>query len=242
MTASSPIILIGGGGLGPWAWERVTPKLNDHGFHTVTPQLRTTGDDATPATAVGLDDWVEDVSRALTGHADATLVAHSFAGYVAAAVLERRPHSIDQLILIDAVLPQPGKSWFDVMGADVAAFMTSLAHKEAIPWFSREQLDQLYPDNGIGDADFAWMQQRLTAQPIGTYAQLAIKEPLNTTNATVAYVRCLRTSPPAADVSAEQLGWRYRTLDAGHWPMITHPAETARVLMELATSEPPSQL
>jgi pimeloyl-ACP methyl ester carboxylesterase len=37
-------------------------------------------------------------------------------------------------------------------------------------------------------------------------------------------------------VSAEQLGWRYRTLDAGHWPMITHPAATARVIMELATS------
>jgi pimeloyl-ACP methyl ester carboxylesterase len=236
MTASSPVVLIGGGGLGPWAWERVTPILQDQGFHTRTPQLRTTGDDATPAAAVGLDDWVEDVHESLTGHADATLVAHSFAGYVAAAVLERRLHSIRRLILIDAVLPQLGRSWFDVMGADVAAFMTSLAHDGAIPWFSREQLDQLYPDSGISDADFAWMQQHLTAQPIGTYTQPAINEPLSAAGAPVAYVRCLRTSPPAAEVSAEQLGWSYRTLDAGHWPMITHPAQTARVIMELATS------
>ncbi|WP_275003528.1 alpha/beta fold hydrolase [Promicromonospora iranensis] len=234
MTANSPIVLIGGGGLGPWAWERVAPILNDHGLHTMTPQLRTTGDDATSAAGVGLDDWVEDVSGALTGHRDATLVAHSFAGYVAAAVLERRPHSIRQLVLIDAVLPRPGKSWFDVMGSDVATFMTSLAHEGSIPWFSREQLDQLYPDNSIGDADFAWMQQHLTAQPIGTYTQPAINKPLSATDASVAYVRCLRTSPPAADVSAEQLGWRYRTLDAGHWPMITHPAETAHVIMDLA--------
>jgi pimeloyl-ACP methyl ester carboxylesterase len=202
----------------------------------MAPQLRTTGDDATPAAAVGLDDWVEDISLALTGHVDATLVAHSFAGYVAAAVLERCPSSVRKLILVDAVLPQPGRSWFDVMGADVAAFMTSLARDGAIPWFSREQLDQLYPDNGIDDADFAWMQQHLTAQPIGTYTQPAISEPMSATGVPVAYVRCLRTSPPAADVAAERLGWRYRALDAGHWPMITHPAETARVIMELATS------
>ena len=122
------------------------------------------------------------------------------------------------------------------MGADVAAFMTSLANDGAIPWFSREQLDQLYPGNGIGDADFAWMQQHLTAQPIGTYMQPAINEPLSAAGVPVAYVRCLRTSPPAVEVSAEHLGWSYRTLDAGHWPMITRPAETARVIVELATS------
>ena len=236
MTASNPIVLVGGSGLGPWAWGRVTPILNDHGFQTITPQLRTTGDDSTPARTVGLGDWVEDVTTKLTGHADATLVAHSFAGYVAAAVLERQPHGIRQLILIDAVLPQPNKSWFDVMGPDVAAFMTSLAHDGAIPWFSREQLDQLYPGHGITDADLAWMQQHLTAQPIGTYTQPAIREPLSTTNASVAYVRCLQTSPPAADVSAEQFGWGCRTLDAGHWPMITNPAETAQVVMDLAES------
>ena len=236
MTASSPIVLIGGSGLGPWAWERVTPILHDHGFRTITPQLRTTGDDATPANAVSLDNWIEDIDEALSDQADATLVAHSFAGYVAAGVLERRPQSIRRLIFIDAVLPQPGRSWFDVMGAGVAGFMTSLANDGAIPWFSRDQLDQLYPDNGIGDADFAWMQQHLTAQPIGTYTQPAINEPLSAAGVPVAYVRGLRTSPPVAEVSAEKLGWSYRTLDAGHWPMITHPAETACVTMELATS------
>lgn len=112
MTASSPIVLIGGSGLGPWAWERVRPILHDHGFHTITPQLRTTGDDATPANAVSLDNWIEDIDEALSDQADATLVAHSFAGYVAAGVLERRPQSIRRLIFIDAVLPQPGRSWF----------------------------------------------------------------------------------------------------------------------------------
>lgn len=230
MNANNPVVLVGGSGLGPWAWDRVTPILTDHRFHTVTPKLR----DQTPAETVSLDDWVEDVSTELTGHA--TLVAHSFAGYVAAAVLERHPHSIRRLILIDAVLPQPDRSWFDVMGPDVEAFMKSLAHDAAIPWFSREQLDQLYPGHGITDADYAWMRQHLTAQPIGTYAQPAIKEPLSTFTANVAYVRCLHTTPPAADALPEEFGWDYRTLDTGHWPMITNPAETAQVIMDLTDS------
>ncbi|AKU95735.1 salicylate esterase [Labilithrix luteola] len=235
MNPTSTIVLVGGSGLGPWAWQRVTPILNRHGFQTVTPQLRTTGEDRTPAKTVTLDDWVEDLSAAVSGLADAILVAHSFAGYVAAALLERQPRSIRKLIFLDAVLPQPGRSWFDVMGPDVAGFMTSLASDGATPWFTREQLDQMYPGHGIVDADFAWMKSHLTPQPIATYANVSITKPLETATANVAYVRCLRVAPPAADLTTHP-GWEHRTLDAGHWPMITDPAETAQVIIELARS------
>lgn len=236
MNANNPIVLIGGSGLGPWVWDRVTPLLTDHGFESVTPRLRTTGGDATPAEAVDLDAWVEDVCEALSGLTEATLVAHSFAGYVAAGVLERQPHSVRRLIFIDAILPRPNQSWFDVMGSGVATFMTGLAQDGAIPWFTREQLDQLYPGHGISDADFEWMGPRLAGQPIVTYTQAAIKEPLTADAARAAYVRCLVTNPPVEDVPTEQLGWDYRTLATGHWPMVTHPEETAHVIMELAGS------
>lgn len=235
MKANRPIMLVGGSGLGPWAWERVTPILGDRGFQILTPQLRTSGAASATGSPVVLDDWVEDISAALTDRGDVTLVAHSFAGYVAAALLERRPHNIRQLIFIDGVLPQPGKSWFDAMGPDVASFMMSLAQDGTIPWFSREQLDQLYPGHGITDADFAWMQCHLTPQPIGTYTQAAIEKPLSATTARLTYLRCMNTNPPAADLSADRSSWEYRTLDAGHWPMITHPADTARVIIDFAS-------
>jgi pimeloyl-ACP methyl ester carboxylesterase len=206
------IVLLGGSGLGPWAWERVTPHLPDD---TRTPDLN----------GATLDDWVEQaVDADLT---DVTLVAHSFAGYVAAGVLARRPHRIRTVILLDAVLPQPNRSWFDVMGGDVEAFMRSIAVDGAVPWFTREQLDQLYPAHGITAADFAWMRPRLRAQPIATYARPAITRPTDPRRLT--YVRCLRTTPPAApEIDPD------RTLDAGHWPMITHPEETATVITELS--------
>lgn len=206
------IVLLGGGGLGPWAWERVMQHLP---ADTRTPDL----------SGATLDDWIDRaVDADLT---DVTLVAHSFAGYVAAGALARHPDRIRTVLFLDAVLPQPGRSWFDVMGPAVEDFMRTIAVDGAVPWFTYEQLDQMYPGHGISAADFAWMQPHLTAQPIATYDQPAITEPMNP--AKLLYVRCLHTTPPAApDIEPD------RSLDTGHWPMITHPEETAGVIAELS--------
>lgn len=238
MTDAHTIVLLGGSGLGPWAWQRVTAILNARGFRTRTPQLRATGEDTTPAAKVSLGDWIDDIAGLFTDQEmnDVTLVAHSFAGYVAAGVLARDADAIRTVAFLDAALPQPGTSWFGVMGPDVERYMTGLASDGAIPWFTREQLDQLYPGHGISDDDFAWMQSKLTPQPIATYAEPAIAEPLDTTRAKLVYVRCLRTTPPAADIGEASPGWTLRTLDAGHWPMITHPDTTARVIEGLTRS------
>lgn len=235
MTNAHTIALLGGSGLGPWAWERVTPILNARGFRTLTPELRATGDETTPASEVTLYDWIEDVSDFLAaqGQQKVTLVAHSFAGYVAAGVLALDTGRIRTVVFLDAVLPQPGKSWFDVMGSAVEQFMSGFARNNAIPWFTREQLDQLYAGHGISDADFAWMQSKLTPQRVATYARPAITEPLNSVGARLAYVRCLRTAPPAADISENSPDWAFRTLHTGHWPMITDPEATAQVIAEL---------
>lgn len=236
MTNAPAIVLLGGGGLGSWAWERVTPILDARRFSTLTPELPATGDDTTLATEVSLVDWIDYVTVfvAAEDHQDVTLVAHSFAGYVAAGVLARDVGRIRTAVFLDAVLPHPGKSWFDVMGPAVERFMSGLASDGAIPWFTREQLDQLYPGHGISGADYAWMQSKLTPQPIATYARPAIAEPLDTAGARLAYVRCLRTTPPAADISENSPGWTFRTLDTGHWPMITDPAATAQAIEALA--------
>ena len=38
-----------------------------------------------------------------------------------------------------------------------------------------------------------------------------------------------------AQLNASTPGWTFRTLDTGHWPMITHPDATAQVIEELAS-------
>ncbi len=237
MTTTPTIVLLGGSGLGPWAWERVTPLLNDRGLRTMTPQLRGTGDDPTSAPDISLDEWIDDVATFLDEQVTdgAVLVAHSFAGYIAAGLLERNPSAVDTLVFLDAVLPQPEQSWFDVMGQDAKTFMFSLAEDGAIPFFTRQQLDQVYPEHGINDTDWAWMHPQLTPQPLRTYARPAITRPLDPHEARLAYVRCLNTAPPAAEVTQSTPGWTFRTLPTGHWPMITAPDAAANIIHELAT-------
>ncbi|GAA0915271.1 alpha/beta fold hydrolase [Virgisporangium aurantiacum] len=172
------VTLLGGSGLGPWAWQRVVPLLHSRGIRTRTPRLR--------PTASSLTDWIDDATD--PGGTDVTLVAHSFAGYVAAGLLARDPARISTVVFLDAVLPQPGRSWFDVMGPDVEAYLT--------------------------------------------YAEPAIAEPLDPTRTRLVYIRCLRTTPPAAAVDGT--GWTVHPLDAGHWPMVTRPEETARLIGECA--------
>lgn len=235
MNTSNTIVLVGGSGLGPWAWERVTPLLTEHGHQVLTPRLRTVRDGPTGSQAVTLQDWVEDVRATLTGHDNVTLVAHSFAGYIAAALAELQQSPVGKTVFLDAILPQPCKSWFDVMGPETSTFMTSLAHNGEIPWFSREQLHQLYPLHGITEADVAWMQSNVVPQPIGTYAAPAIMKPLSATLPAAAYVQCVNTDPPAADLS-DFPQWHRRTIRSGHWPMITNPADTANIILELAST------
>lgn len=234
MTAPGPIVLLGGGGLGPWAWRRVTPLLEQHGLAVFTPQLRATGSDITDSAAVGLTDWIDDLSNEVSRLKDATLVAHSFAGYVAAGALSRVAQHLRSVIFLDAALPQPGASWFEVMGSETEQFMRSIARGGATPWFTRDQLDQMYPGHGLTDPDLVWLHQHVTPQPIGTYAQPAIEQPIETLAPDVRlhYVRCLRTQPPVAPVKSERPGWTVSTIESSHWPMVTAPEDVARRIIE----------
>ena len=119
------------------------------------------------------------------------------------------------------------------MGPEQAGFLQALAESHdgwSLPWFTDEQLDQFYGEHGLTPNDLARMRRHVTSQPMATY-----REALHLPGPTVArtYVRCTRTPmPPAA--GADSSGWNWRELDAGHWPMITAPDQTARLLAELA--------
>ncbi|WP_026924620.1 alpha/beta fold hydrolase [Glycomyces arizonensis] len=234
MTAT-PVILVGGGGLGPWTWERVVPLLRQRGLAVHTPTLSATGDDPTPATEVTLRTWIDDLADYIARHrlTGAALVAHSFAGYPAAGLLASGTSGVDTAIFVDAALPAPGRSWFDAAGPQTRDFMEGLAADGAVPWFTDDQLDQAYPGHGIDDADRAWMRPRLSAQPIATYTEPAIHSPLPVDAFRAVYVRCTRSPVPPAAIDADTPGWTWRTLDAGHWPMVTAPSALAHTIADL---------
>ena len=87
----------------------------------------------------------------------------------------------------------------------------------------------------LSGAQKAWALDRATAHPLGLSDQqndeLDAFWEMNW-NASVVYCRSSPNPPQAHQrATAERLNARWLELDAGHYPMLTHPNETAAMLL-----------
>jgi pimeloyl-ACP methyl ester carboxylesterase len=235
----STIALVPGSGLGAWAWSRVTPKLRAEG-HDVHPLTLTgTGDRAHLADPdLDLSSWITDVVAHLDVEEleDVVLVGHSFSGAVIAGVAERVPERLSRLVYLDAVVLDVGQSVFDRMGPELAGAFEGIAAANdgwSLPWPADELLDQYYGNHGLSSDDLAWIRRHVTNHPIGTYRERLAPGSQAAAALPRTYVRCAETpAPPPVEQGADD--WDWAELDAGHWPMITKPKETAALLVSIA--------
>lgn len=228
------IVLVPGAGLGGWAWARVTPLLAQAG-HDARP-LSLTGldpaDRCADATKIDLSTHVADVVAALERDelSEVVLVGHSFSGLAISGAAARVPERIARLVYLDATLPVSGASAFAAAGPEFEQAIVAAAEAGGdptrVPWFDDATLDEYYPGNGISAADRAWIRAASAGHPLATMREaLAFPEPpLPRT-----YVTCKRRLFPGP-IDDETPGWDHVTLDAGHWPMVTRPQETATLL------------
>lgn len=97
--------LIHGGGDVGWYWHLVERELRARGHQSVAPDLPIEDDDAT------LEDHarvVLDAIDSLSRGGELVVVGHSAGGYPAPIVAERA--KADRLILVAAMIPQPGET------------------------------------------------------------------------------------------------------------------------------------
>nr|WP_245655894.1 hypothetical protein [Microtetraspora fusca] len=142
------------------------------------------------------------------------------------------PERIARVVYLAGLLPEPGKSLFDITPAPVVEAITETVQDGRIPVMSDEIIDAGFGEHGLTPEDRTWLRARGVGQPIGTYqdpapADLSAVERLPRT-----YIACAGDpgDPPGLP------GHDMITLNAGHWPMINAPAELARVLDKVARS------
>jgi pimeloyl-ACP methyl ester carboxylesterase len=93
--------LIHGGGDVGWYWHLVEPVLRLRGHDVVAPDL--------PCDDVAtLHDYATTVIDAIGDREDVIVVAHSYGGFTAPLVADRRP--VDALVLVAGMVPAPGES------------------------------------------------------------------------------------------------------------------------------------
>lgn len=95
--------------LGPRYWEGTVSFLEAHGHAVFAPALADEHDH-------NLTDHIGQVSGMITGHDlwEVILVGHSYGRMVITGVAAGIPERIRRLVYVDAALPDPGQSLFDL--------------------------------------------------------------------------------------------------------------------------------
>jgi pimeloyl-ACP methyl ester carboxylesterase len=234
------IVLVPGAGLGAWAWNRVTPLLEaaGHAVHAVTLSGLGAADRDADASAIDLSAHVADLVDLLEERElrDVVLVGHSLSGLAISGAAARVPERIARLVFLDAVLLESGVSAFAAAGPEFEQAIVAAAEAggdpRRVPWFDDATLDLYYPGNELTPEDRAWIRRESAGHPLAV-----LREPLTVAEVDLprTYVTCLRRMGPSP-VGDETPGWEHATLDAGHWPQITRPRETAALLGEIAAA------
>ena len=107
-----------------WAWKKLRPLMADRGHRLWTPTYTGLGERSHLAgPQVDLQTHVTDIVQVLQMEdlTDVVLVGHSYGGMVATGVADRVPERLQQVIYLDAFVPEDGDSVASLTGQTAEA-------------------------------------------------------------------------------------------------------------------------
>ncbi|WP_224246083.1 alpha/beta hydrolase [Hyalangium gracile] len=224
-------VLVHGAFHGGWSWQALSARLRAHNARVYTPTLTGLGDRAHLARPdVGLSTHVQDIVSMIEMEdlRDVILVGHSYSGMVITGVAAAVPGRIKKLVYFDAVIPEPGQSFFQAI-----AFTPPAEDMTMMPSFPPEAFGLTEPEH------IAYVAPRLRSQPMATF-----EEPLTFSWGALSriqkvYIHCKRPwfsrdTFLSFRAKALERNWGYEELDASHDAMVTEVEGTARVLRRVA--------
>jgi len=228
-------LLIPGAWMGAWVWEPVTSGLRALGHH-VYPVTLSGLSKGTDVSNVGLATHVDDVLSILEADdlRDVVVVGHLYAGIVAGQVADRAPDRVAHTIYVEAFLPHDGKSMLDALD--------ERQREDELRQIAEHQGRWPAPDlaaldgNGLSTEQTQWLLERFLGHPGRTISEPAVlSRPLSEQRAT--YIACTMGGHwLSEDVAAmrKEPNWTFRTIDTGHWPMVSTPNRLVELLAEAA--------
>lgn len=160
---------------------------------------------------------------------DVVLVGHSAAGAVITAVAEHVPKRIAQLVYLEALIPENGQAYVDLLLPAMWANLLEAAQRHGEGWYLPPSPPQFF--GMTNEADAAWVQVRLVPQPLETLTQplrIDNDQALSISRVVIDCTQGLRGWATAADPVAAahewtNRGWGYQVVDGSHDVMITAP-------------------
>jgi pimeloyl-ACP methyl ester carboxylesterase len=226
MPTSRTFVLVPGAWHGAWCYRRVTDILTGHGHKVFALSLTGLAERSHLAgDAVDLSTHVLDVVNLVRWEdlTDIVLVGHSYAGLVIAGAAEMIADRIASIVFLDAFIPEDGQSMVDISPRE-------LPTSGMIAPYSAKGMN-------VNEADRAWVDGKLTPQPVGTYRQKLAGASVYQRIAKKTFVRTTFASPlwqKLYDDLSRRPDWKTYVLDCGHDLMIDKPQDVARILEEVA--------
>ena len=213
--------------LGPLSWRATAAELARRGRAAGTPAWpKLSGIEA------GYYDALVEGMAAQLGEAGAglMLVAHSGAGALVPALSARLGDRVAGAIFADAILPHPGRSWFDTAPAELRQQLRAGAQMGELPpwdqWWPPGAIERLVPEAGQREA----LLGELEPLPVGYFEEPAPEDRLN---GPTAYLQLSGAYADEAE-AAMRNGWPLVRLPLHHLAMLTHPEAIAAALDSLA--------
>ncbi|MFJ1801359.1 alpha/beta fold hydrolase [Streptomyces sp. NPDC088180] len=229
-------VLVAGAWLGSWAWRDVEPGLRaaGHGVHPLTLSGLADKQEAAAGRQAHVQDIVDEVERLCLR--DVVLVGHSYAGIPVGQAAERIGDRLASVVFVDSSVPADGESFVSGRPDGRAAVEAAIADNGG-SWPPPAAAD--CADQGLSEEQLARFLGGASPHPGATLTDPAVlTRPLGLLPAT--YITCLLDRPEPSPEVAELLAgerWRLVTMDTGHWPMFSQPAELARILLDAAGTD-----
>jgi pimeloyl-ACP methyl ester carboxylesterase len=156
------------------------------------------------------------------------LVGTSSGGMVICKIAELARDRVARLVFVDALALLPGEQVGSIVKRSTAPEITAMTIGPA-----RADVEQrLFAD--LDPATRAWALARYTPHPIASLEGPMELDGFWTQSWSATVIRCRKSlNPPEAHQrrTAERLKGAWHEMDAGHYPMLSHPEELTRLLL-----------
>ncbi len=238
-------VLVHGAWHGGWCWRDVADRLRADGHAVYAPTLTGLADRSHLLTReTGLETHILDIVNLLDWEEldDIVLCGHSYGGAVVTGVADRAAGRLGALVYLDAFVPADGQCLHDMAPPErVAAFERSAAER-GDGW----KVPPLPASAWLDDpAQQARVEPKVTPHPLR-----CLTDRIELSGAWEAVGRRMHILAAANDPSpfhaihervAAEGGWLCRRIGGPHDLMISHPAETAALLIEAAEPLAPDE-
>lgn len=245
-TSAGPhFLLVHGAWQGAWVWEAMHALLKVHGGSVHAFDLPGSGNDPTPAAQVTLQAYAQAIvaqARALAA-GPLVLVGHSMGGAAITAAASLAPELFTRLIYVCAFVPRPGESvaslakeGYALGGSGPQVALVADGHASALQ-------PETIASTFFNDCPPEAVQPLLALfrpQPLAPVTAPATwSEGFQALPKT--YVHCSLDRAIAPDLQtrmADRAGITdVRTLESGHEPFISQPAQLAHVLLQASAAD-----